>query len=51
MRDLLEGIQLILSGDFCQLPCIDSNNFCFEAKSWDKCIDQDNLFKSDNETN
>ena len=34
------GIQLILSGDFCQLPCIDSNNFCFEAKSWDKCIDQ-----------
>ena len=34
------GIQLILSGDFCQLPCIDSNNFCFEAKSWDKCIDK-----------
>jgi ATP-dependent DNA helicase PIF1 len=33
------GIQLILSGDFCQLPCINSDNFCFEADSWDKCID------------
>jgi len=33
------GIQLILSGDFCQLPCIGSDNFCFEAKSWDKCLD------------
>jgi ATP-dependent DNA helicase PIF1 len=34
------GIQLILSGDFCQLPCIDSNDFCFEAKCWDKCVDE-----------
>ena len=34
------GIQLILSGDFCQLPCIGSNLFCFEAKSWVKCIDK-----------
>ena len=33
------GIQLILSGDFCQLPCIKSDNFCFEANSWTKCID------------
>ena len=33
------GIQLILSGDFCQLPCINSDNFCFEANSWNKCID------------
>lgn len=32
------GIQLIISGDFCQLPCIDSNQFCFSAKSWNKCI-------------
>ena len=32
------GIQLILSGDFLQLPCVDSNNFCFEAKSWGSCI-------------
>ena len=32
------GIQLILSGDFCQLPCIDTNKFCFEAESWSKSI-------------
>jgi ATP-dependent DNA helicase PIF1 len=32
------GIQLILTGDFCQLPCIDSDEFCNTAKSWDKCI-------------
>jgi len=34
------GIQLILSGDFCQLPCVKSSSFCFEAKSWNKCIDK-----------
>lgn len=33
------GIQLILSGDFLQLPCIDSDNFCFESDSWSKCVD------------
>ena len=32
------GIQLILSGDFCQLPCPNSDEFCFRAKSWDSCI-------------
>lgn len=32
------GIQLILSGDFLQLPCVNSDNFCFESKSWDSCI-------------
>lgn len=32
------GIQLILSGDFCQLPCVDSNKFCFESETWDKCV-------------
>jgi ATP-dependent DNA helicase PIF1 len=31
-------IQLILTGDFLQLPCINSKKFCFEAKSWEKCI-------------
>lgn len=30
------GIQLILSGDFLQLPCI-QGNFCFKASSWDSC--------------
>jgi ATP-dependent DNA helicase PIF1 len=34
------GIQLILTGDFLQLPCVKSENFCFEAKSWNKCIDE-----------
>jgi ATP-dependent DNA helicase PIF1 len=33
------GIQLILSGDFCQLPCIGSDKFCFESKTWDICLD------------
>ena len=33
------GIQLILSGDFLQLPTVNSEKFCFEAKSWDSCID------------
>jgi len=32
------GIQLVISGDFSQLPCIGTNNFCFQAKSWKKCI-------------
>jgi ATP-dependent DNA helicase PIF1 len=36
------GIQLILSGDFLQLPVVSRENdgdFCFEAKSWSKCVD------------
>ncbi len=32
------GIQLVLSGDFLQLPCIGTMNFCFEAKTWQKCV-------------
>lgn len=31
------GIQLILSGDFFQLPCVDSQEFCFETQTWDEC--------------
>jgi ATP-dependent DNA helicase PIF1 len=34
------GIQLILSGDFLQLPCVNSDNFCFESESWDRCVEQ-----------
>ena len=34
------GIQLILSGDYLQLPCVNSDDFCFEAKSWEKCVEQ-----------
>jgi len=29
------GIQLVLSGDFLQLPVVGSDNFTFEAASWD----------------
>lgn len=32
------GIQLILVGDFCQLPVVKSKSFCFESKKWDACI-------------
>lgn len=34
------GIQLILTGDFLQLPCVDSVKFCFEAESWYKCVNK-----------
>jgi len=34
------GIQLILSGDFLQLPPIKSTSFCFEAFSWDIVINE-----------
>jgi ATP-dependent DNA helicase PIF1 len=32
------GIQIVLSGDFLQLPCVGTDRFCFEAKTWNKCI-------------
>jgi len=32
------GIQIVLSGDFLQLPCVGTDKFCFEAKTWKKCI-------------
>jgi len=34
------GIQLILSGDFLQLPPVKSNDFAFDAISWDFVIDK-----------
>jgi ATP-dependent DNA helicase PIF1 len=34
------GIQLILSGDFCQLPSIDSDTFCFMSDTWEKCVNK-----------
>jgi ATP-dependent DNA helicase PIF1 len=34
------GIQLILSGDFLQLPCVNTDMFCFETDTWNKCIDE-----------
>ena len=39
------GLQLVLCGDFLQLPPVDKGfgqdrkKFCFEAESWPKCID------------
>lgn len=33
------GIQIILSGDFCQLPTVNSHYFCFEALNWNSVID------------
>ena len=39
------GIQLILSGDFNQIPPIGTDSFCFEAKSWKKCIDYSIFFR------
>lgn len=32
------GIQLILSGDFCQLPVVKSSKFCFQAECWNISI-------------
>jgi ATP-dependent DNA helicase PIF1 len=34
------GIQLILSGDFCQLPVVDSDGFCFQSESWSRCVEE-----------
>ncbi len=34
------GIQLILSGDFLQLPPVSSEKFCFESESWSTIIDK-----------
>jgi ATP-dependent DNA helicase PIF1 len=42
------GIQLILSGDFFQLPVIgETNSFCFDAESWNKCIPKKNVIYFD----
>lgn len=34
------GIQLILTGDFLQLPVVGSDDFCFESNSWPEIIDK-----------
>lgn len=47
------GIQLILSGDFLQLPPVKSVNFCFNAFSWDLVINRifyfDEIIRQDNQ--
>ena len=46
------GIQIILSGDFLQLPPVKSNDFCFESFSWDMVIKKtfyfDEIIRQDN---
>lgn len=38
-NDPFGGIQLILCGDFFQLPPVSNNvKFCFQSEQWDKCI-------------
>lgn len=48
------GIQLVLAGDFLQLPCVGTDKFCFQAKSWNRCIKHvvyfDKLFRQDDTT-
>lgn len=34
------GIQIILSGDFLQLPPVKSSSFCYESFSWDSVISE-----------
>jgi len=34
------GIQLIVSGDFCQLPPIGTKKYCFEADNWNSVIEK-----------
>lgn len=34
------GIQVILFGDFFQLPVVKSSDFCFEAKTWNSVINK-----------
>lgn len=34
------GIQLVLTGDFLQLPVVKSDNFVFEAESWSTCVEE-----------
>ncbi len=34
------GVQLLLCGDFLQLPVVLSNKFCFESPIWNKCINK-----------
>jgi len=32
------GIQIFGSGDFCQLPCVKSDKFCFDAEEWNNVM-------------
>jgi ATP-dependent DNA helicase PIF1 len=34
------GLQVVLVGDFLQLPVVKETNFCFSSPLWDKCIEK-----------
>ena len=44
-NQMFGGIQVILSGDFCQLPNVDTQEFCFESIIWESLIDETFYFK------
>ena len=37
-NNVFGGLQLVFSGDFCQLPSINTSDFCFNSEIWSKCI-------------
>lgn len=39
-KNIFGGIQVILSGDFLQLPPVKCKNFCFEALNWNSVIEK-----------
>lgn len=39
------GIQIVLVGDFCQLPIINSKKFCFESEKWNEVVEEVVYFK------
>jgi ATP-dependent DNA helicase PIF1 len=34
------GVQIVLCGDFLQLPVVGEDKFCFESKQWNRCVDK-----------
>lgn len=34
------GVQIIITGDFLQLPCVGNENFCFESETWKKYLSE-----------
>ena len=34
------GIQIVMVGDFCQLPIINSDKFCFESEKWNDVVEK-----------
>lgn len=45
--EVFGGIQLILSGDFFQLPVVQSEFFCFDATCWNECVPREHIIQLD----